>query len=141
GSASPVSSTVDEAIPKQVAASASQLKFQPAPTGVIQADPVVAYLVSLHPGETLSFHYSATVPAQTNGLAALKSWAAAVTAPAGATPALLTLATLTIAAPSVALQAGQQAALPGVSGTMSDGSAAPRPRSSPRSAGDPAMAP
>jgi hypothetical protein len=54
----PVSGWVVEALPKDVAASVSEVDFAPEPDKVVEADPVVAYRLRLGPGDRQRLEYS-----------------------------------------------------------------------------------
>jgi serine/threonine-protein kinase PknK len=128
---SAVTATVDEVIPKSVAANVSAVSFHPAPSAIVQQDPIVSYQVTgLAPAASMSFSYGVALPgnvvsaSRLQALAADQDMALAAFGRSTGPGAPLTLATLSVQPQSLQLQVGEKAALT-VTGTMSDGSPAP----------------
>ena len=64
-------------IPKELAADVSDITFDPEPSEILDADPVVAYDYELAPGGDLAIRYQIDVPADGLDAERLQSWAGA----------------------------------------------------------------
>ena len=70
----PMEATYTEVIPKAIAPTAGDIRFDPQPT-IVEADPVVRYSVSLTAGGTFTARYEATVPGEGPQRSRLEAWA------------------------------------------------------------------
>lgn len=123
-SAKPLTTTYDVVIPKSLATDVAQVQFEPAPTKVIKADPVVRYAVALAPGADMSLGYRIAVPADGLTQSRLDSWssdlAAAELAERKIAPVAVRLASVSLTPATLALEVGQAGQVV-VSGVGSDG--------------------
>ncbi len=134
GTDAPVSDAHDELIPKSLAASVDAIAFSPRFDEVVEADPIVRYLVDdLPPGEAFVFSYDIDVPPEGADLERLGAWArdqaeavAALSADEqfGEAQVVRTLDSLAIFPERVELEEGDRFALQLI-GTMDDGTPAP----------------
>jgi hypothetical protein len=128
----PVTGSVDEVIPKSLAASVDAIRFTPPPDRIVQRDPVVRYAVTnLGPGASREVTYAIDVapagprPARLRTWASDRSKAVAALAATGGADVPTTLTALRIAPGDLTLTPSQRYSLR-VAGRMSDRSAAPR---------------
>jgi len=70
----PMETSYTEVIPKAIAASVSDIRFDPQPT-VVQADPVVRYNVTLPAGGSLTARYDVAVSPEGPNRSRLETWA------------------------------------------------------------------
>ena len=129
----PITGSVDEVVPKALAASVEGIHFTPAPDRVVRRDPVVRYGVkALAPGGTREVTYEIAVAPASRLEARLKGWAqdrtraVAALAAAGGTAAPVSLAELRVTPSAVRLAPMQRHELR-VAGVMSNRSPAPGP--------------
>ncbi len=128
-----LSGSYDVVVPESVASDASMITFDPAPSAVLRADPVVRYSFDIAPGAIMTIGYSVAVSGSDSSSAArlalltrlASDQDSAQTAWLQATgqPAPATLSQLSVSPAAVTLAVGQST-VPHLSGTMSDGSAA-----------------
>ena len=129
----PVSGSYDEVIPKSVAATVGQIRFDPVYSSVVQEDPIVRYdLADFEAGGRRDLRYEVDVPPEGNSLGRLARLAAdQIEAETGrprvqgeVVQEMVTLQDLGVSPDRVDLLPGASFTL-GVSGTMSDGTPAP----------------
>ena len=118
-----------DGIPESVARTIQTVVFTPAPTRIVQADPVVEWLLQLPSQGTVQVGYSATVPARGVSKARLMSLVKDFTALQASAPDMprartIQLASLTIEPAPVQLRQGQTVQLR-LTGQLSDGQPAP----------------
>ena len=126
-----VHTSVDEVLPKSVATSASKVRFAPAPSKVVQDDPVVRFPANLRAGESLVVRYDVTVAKGPRTVSRLQGWATdqydaqtSYLASSQRTPAR-TVASVSLAPAVLPLRAGDGPHRLELTGTMSDGTRAP----------------
>ena len=119
-----ITADVDEVVAKSLATSTATIRFSPAPTSVVQSDPVVRYHVAaLQPNASEVVNYDVDV-APGASEERLKQWQTDESTANTRYQPMLTIANLTLSPSNIGITVGDTAHVTLV-GTMSDGSAAP----------------
>jgi serine/threonine protein kinase len=132
GTSSVVSSSVDEVIPKSLAATTATIRFIPRPDLIVRSDPVVRYTIrGLQPAHAVDLTYDIGVAPDGFKIERLQAWAEEQTADqtayqAEGSPDMVpvTLSSLTVSPATVSLVEGRAYQL-SPAGTMSNGTRAP----------------